>query len=327
VSRSPTRSAWTYPRRAIAACVGVVLALAVAACGDDEVEPTADYPATADEICLEVAQRLADERKKDPPSESPQDAEKLLADQLPIRLDGLSRLQALRPPPELVAASDEFMALTESRIEALEDALSAARDKDEDDYLAAQERFERLSDKARGIGEQVGFTECAEILPPAGQEDVLAAVEKLLTSPDSKKVCGEVVTERFTETAYGSIKKCETERGLPTATSLELLDVAGVAARSAFVDVEVVDFFGVSEQRRIELVFVDKTWKVDHSETLELPQDDEPKKNDGGSESKPDGQAGGEQTGSEPTATTGEQATTTPGDDTTPGGSGSGESP
>lgn len=331
VSRSATRHARTPPRRAIAACAGVALALGVAACGGDDVEPTADYPVAADEICLDVAEQLVDARKEvqrsggvDVPSESPQDAARLLELQIPIRLDGLSRLQALRPPLELVAASDEYLSLAESRVDALDQALTAAQDKDEDAYLTAQGRFERLSDKARGVGEQVGLEACAEVLPPAGQQDVLAAVEKMLTSPDSKKVCGELVTEGFAETAYGSVEKCETERGLPTAVSLELLDVAGVRATSAFVDVEVVDFFGVSKQQRIELVFVDKTWKVDHRETLEPPTDEKPKKGDEGSEPK----AGGQTTGEQTTTTTGEQATTTTtGDETAADGSGSAESP
>lgn len=285
MSRSGVTRARLHQRTAAATCGAIAIALAVGACGDDAPEPTPDYPAAADEICVYVAGQLAEARRKEPPPKTPEDAAKLIEVQTPIRLDGLSRLQALRPPPELVAASGQYLGLVGDRIDALDEALAAAKDEDEDAYLAAQERVERLSDKLRAVGEQAGFGACAEVLPPAGQEDVLAAVEKLLTSQDSKKVCRELVTERFAETAFGSVEKCEAER-FPTAVSLELLDVGGVGATSAFVDVDVVDFRGTSRQQRIELVFTHDVWKVDHRQALEEPPE-KPSNAAGGSAESP----------------------------------------
>jgi hypothetical protein len=273
----------TLVRRAIAACAAVVAASAIAACGGgDDSGPTPDFPSVADDICLDTARQLANARAGAQPPSSAKDAAELLDTQIPVRLDGLDRLHALEPPPELLTAWNQYLEITEDRINALDDALSAAEDADEDAYVVAQSRAERLADKSRQVAEQVGLETCAEILPPAGQQDVLAAVEKLETSQDANKVCNEVVTERFAETVFGSVEKCESQRGVPTVVSLDLLDVGGVGSTSAFVDVKVTDFFGAVRQQRIELVFDSKseTWKVDYREPLVNPEENKPAKNE-----------------------------------------------
>ena len=273
--------AQTRLRRTAAACAAIAVGLLVpAACGDDDSEPTADFPTLADEVCLDVAEELQEVRSDVVPPDSAEQAAELIELQLPVRLDGLERLQALRPPAELVAAWDQYLAAQEGRIDALDEALSAAQDERDGDFAAAQERVERLSDEARDAAEQAGLEECAELLPPAGQEDVLGVVEKLLTSADSKRICEQLVTERFVEAVYGSVETCIDQRGLPTASALELLDVGGIASTSAFVDVEVVDFVGVTRQQRIELVFDDKAeiWKVDYRQTLDEKKEKEESK-------------------------------------------------
>ena len=133
-------------------------------------------------------------------------------------------------------------------------------------------------------------------------------MEKVLTSPDSKKVCDEAVTDRFAEAAFGSVEKCASERGQPIIVSLDLLDVGGIAATSAFVDVKVTDFFNVVRQQRIELVFdaKSKTWKVDSREPLVSPE--EPKSSKDGKAAS--GQDEGDTT-TTPDATTGTSTTTT----------------
>ena len=42
--------------------------------------------------------------------------------------------------------------------------------------MVAQTSAEKLSDKSRQVAEQIGLDTCGEVLPPAGQEDVLATV-------------------------------------------------------------------------------------------------------------------------------------------------------
>jgi hypothetical protein len=282
----------TLAPRAIAACAAVALALAGAACDDDD-EPTADFPDAADDICLDVARQLADARDDVAPPDSPKEAADLLEVELPNRLDGLRRLQELQPPPELINAWNQYLTVAESRIDAADQELTAAKDSDEEAFREAQARFERLSDEARDIGEQAGLEACAEVLPPAGQEDVLTVVEKLFTSRDSKKVCDELVTERFVDSVYGSREKCESERGLPTAASLDLLDVGGVASISAFVDVKLTDYLGRIRQIRVELVFDEdsETWKVDYRQTLVEPPGEE-KAQTGGGETGASGETG-----------------------------------
>jgi hypothetical protein len=180
--------------------------------------------------------------------------------------------------------------------------------------VVAQTRAEQLNDKSRRVAEQLGLDTCAEVLPPAGQEDVLATVEKVLTSPDSEKVCDEAITDRFAETAFGSVEKCASKRGQPIIVSLDLLDVGGIAATSAFVDVKVTDFFDVVRQQRIELVFdaKSKTWKVDSREPLVGPEDGKSSKDEKAAPGSGQDEGGSEATTTPDETTTGSSTTTTP---------------
>lgn len=304
-----------------AALTAVALTFALAACGgDDADEPTPDFPLRADEACAQTAAELADVRGEQGPPASAGDAVQMIELQMPVRQDGLSELQALRPPAELVASWTEFIDAQEGKVAALEDALAAAQAEKQSAFNEAQEQFERLSDRARTAAEEAGLDDCAELLPPAGQEDVLAAVEELLTSPDSEKVCEKLMTERFVESVFGDVKKCKAERGIPTATSLELLDIGGVGGTWAFVDLAVTDFFGGNEQQRIELVFEgeedeDGEWKVDYRDRLSVPEekpDDEDSATEPAEETPGDEAAAGETTTGE--TTTGETTETETGE-------------
>lgn len=303
----------TLVRRGTAVCAAALIAATIAACGGDDSGPTPDFANVADDICLDTGRQLANARAAADPPDSSKDATKLLDTQLPIRRDELERLQALRPPPDLVSAWDQYLELKQDRIDALDDALAAAQDDDRKAYVVAQTRAEKLNDRSRQVAEQLGLDTCAEVLPPAGQEDVLATVEKVLTSPDSEKVCDEAITDRFAETAFGSVDKCASKRGQPSIVSLDLLDVGGIAATSAFVDVKVTDFFGVVRQQRIELVFdaESKTWKVDSREPLVSPEDGKPSKHGEPSQSGQD-EGGSEATTTPDETTTGTSTTTTP---------------
>ena len=295
-----------------AAATAVALMYALAACGagGDDDEPTPDFPLRADEACAQTAAELADVRGEQGPPASAGDAVQMIELQMPVRQDGLSELQALRPPAELAAPWAEFVDAQEGKVAALEDALAAAQAEKQTAFTEAQEKFERLSDEARTAAEEAGLEDCAELLPPAGQEDVLAAVEELLTSPDSEKVCEKLMTDRFVESVFGDVKKCKAERGIPTATSLELLDIGGVAGTWAFVDVAVTDFFGGNEQQRIELVFegeedADGEWRVDYRDRLSVPEE---KPEDKDAETEPADEESGDEAAAGET-TTGETTT------------------
>jgi hypothetical protein len=305
----------TLVRRGTAVCAAVLIAATIAACGDDDSGPTPDFTDVADDICLDTGRQLANARADADPPESSKEATQLLETQLPIRRDELERLQALQAPPDLVSAWDQYLELKQNRIDSLDDALAAAQDDDRKAYVVAQTRAEKLSDNSRQVAEQIGLDTCGEVLPPAGQEDVLATVEKVLTSPDSKKVCDEAITDRFAETAFGSVEKCASNRGQPIIVSLDLLDVGGIAATSAFVDVKVTDVFNVVRQQRIELVFdaKSKTWKVDSREPLVSPEDGRSSKH----EESP--QSGDDEGGGETTTTTPDESTTTTPDESTTG--------
>jgi hypothetical protein len=251
-----------------AAIIMAASLLALAACGSDEETDPGEFVADADAICLDTAREVANAREESAIPESPSLAEEVIDAELPARIQGLTRLQELEPPEQLAANWASFVAFEDERVVALEQGLVAAEREDAEAFADYQRRFERLSDKIADVGELLGLEACAELLPPAGQRDVAEAVEKLLTSFDSERVCGEVVTDRFIEAFYESVENCVATRPAPTAVSLKLLDSGGVASTYAFVDVEVTDFLGVKRQLRVELLFNGDTWKIDYRQPL-----------------------------------------------------------
>jgi hypothetical protein len=254
-----------------AALIAVVPLLALAACGSEEQPDPGEFVADADAICLDTARAAARARADTEVPQSPAQAAAVIDAELPARIDGLSRLRELEPPEQLAPTWAEFVAIEEQRVMAQEQGLSAAQQEDEESFADYQLRYERLSDRIAEVGGAVGLAACAELLPPAGQRDVAEAVEKLLTSFDSERVCGELVTERFLDAFYGNTQNCVATRPAPSAVSLKLLDSGGVASTYAFVDVEVTDFLGVKRQIRVELTFEDDTWKVDFRQPLTEP--------------------------------------------------------
>jgi hypothetical protein len=265
-------------RRAAAVVPLAIAATCLAACGGGGEGPVIgesdEFIERADEICLDTAQGLADARAEAGTAEEPAEAVALINSELPIRLDGLRRLQEVEAPSHQAEAWERFLAIQEDRVAAQEDALAAAQEADEDSFQSAEAEFERLSDEADELGARAGLGACANRLPPAGEGDVVEVVEDLLTSPDSARVCRDLVTENFVETVYGGEEQCEVSRGSPAAAAIDLLDVGGVESTSAFVDVEVQDFTGKVRQVRADLVFDpdSETWKVDYRQALIEPR-------------------------------------------------------
>jgi hypothetical protein len=259
------------PALRYAALIAVVPVLALAACGSDDEPDPGEFVAEADAACLDTARAVAKARADTEVPQSPAQAAAVIDAELPERIEGLGRLQALEPPEQLAVTWAEFLAIEEERVVAQEQGLAAANREDEEAFADYQLRYERLSDRLADVGAAVGLQDCAELLPPAGQRDVAEAVEKLLTSFDSERVCNEVVTERFLDAFYGNVQSCVDTRPAPTAVSLKLLDSGGVASTYAFVDVEVTDFLGVKRQIRVELAFEGDTWKVDFRQPLGEP--------------------------------------------------------
>jgi hypothetical protein len=258
--------------------VAIAAALSFAACGGGGDGPVIgesdEFIEQADQICLDTARDLAAARAEAGTAEEPAEAIALINSELPIRLDGLRRLQEVEPPSHDAEAWGQFLVIQEDRVAAQEDALAAAEEADADSFHRAEAEFESLSDEADELGARLGLTACANRLPPAGEGDVVEVVEDLLTSPDSARVCRDLVTENFVETVYGGEEQCEASRGAPAAAAIDLLDVGGVASTSAFVDVEVQDFTGKVRQMRADLVFdpESETWKVDYRQALIEPQ-------------------------------------------------------
>jgi predicted small lipoprotein YifL len=254
-----------------AALIAILALFALAACGSEEEPDPGEFVAEANSICLDTARQVTRERTDTEVPQSPAQAATVIDAELPARIEGLSRLQALEPPEQLASNWVQFVALQEQRVVAQEQGLSAAQREDDEAFADYQLRFERLSDDIAEFGVLLGLDACAELLPPAGQRDVAEAVEKLLTSFDSERVCSEAVTERFIDAFYGNVQNCIDTRPAPTAVSLKLLDSGGVASTYAFVDVEVTDFRGEKRQIRVELTFVGDAWRVDYRQPLSEP--------------------------------------------------------
>jgi hypothetical protein len=245
------------PALRYAVTIAIASLAVLAACGEEEQPDPGEFLSEAERICLDTARGVAKVRAVADIPRSPAEAATLLDREIPVRTEGLTRLQALEPPDQLAPAWTSYLSLDEERVAAQQEGLDAAEQDDPDAFADYQVRFERLSDRLAETGTQIGLEACAELLPPAGQRDVAEVVERLLTSFDSGRVCEEAVTERFIDT-----------RPAPDAVSLKLLDSGGVASTYAFVDVEVTDFLGEKRQLRVELTFDDNTWRVDYRQPL-----------------------------------------------------------
>jgi hypothetical protein len=267
-----------------AALIAILPLLVLAACGSDEEPDPGEFVAEANETCLDTARQVARARADTEIPQSPAQAATVIDAELPARIEGLSRLQALEPPEQLASNWVQFVALQEQRVVTQEQGLAAAQREDDQAFADYQLRFERLSDDLAEFGTLLGLEACAELLPPAGQRDVAETVERLLTSFDSERVCTEAVTERFIDAYYASVQNCIDTRPAPTAVSLKLLDSGGVASTYAFVDVEVTDFLGEKRQIRVELVFDGGTWRVDNRQPLSEPANQSPDAEDASAE-------------------------------------------
>jgi hypothetical protein len=256
------------PALRYAVTIAIASLAVLAACGEEEQPDPGEFLSEAERICLDTARGVAKVRAVADIPRSPAEAATLLDREIPVRTEGLTRLQALEPPDQLAPAWTSYLSLDEERVAAQQEGLDAAEQDDPDAFADYQVRFERLSDRLAETGTQIGLEACAELLPPAGQRDVAEVVERLLTSFDSGRVCEEAVTERFIEAFYGNVQDCIDTRPAPDAVSLKLLDSGGVASTYAFVDVEVTDFLGEKRQLRVELTFDDNTWRVDYRQPL-----------------------------------------------------------
>ncbi len=99
--------------------------------------------------------------------------------------------------------------------------------------------------------------------PPSDRAQVTAAIDALLTDPDSGRVCRRVMTDGLVETAYGDLQGCLSGRGdEPLARSFEIrsLELSGDAASA-----EAIPRGGIysGESLEVEAVRVPGGWRID----------------------------------------------------------------
>lgn len=74
--------------------------------------------------------------------------------------DGLDELRALEPPEDVEATYDEWIAIGDDTVRALDRAIDAAEDGDEAEVLRIQEETAALNERADGLAEALAFESC-----------------------------------------------------------------------------------------------------------------------------------------------------------------------
>ncbi|HKJ36150.1 MAG TPA: hypothetical protein VKA36_06250 [Solirubrobacterales bacterium] len=99
---------------------------------------------------------------------------------------------------------------------------------------------------------------------PSDAEQVEAAIEALLTDPDSERVCREVMTKGLVQTAYGDVQGCLSGRGAePLARSVKIKGFNGFHGdRVAGVVVPKGGLYG-GEELEVEAVRAGGAWRID----------------------------------------------------------------
>lgn len=242
--------------------LAVAPVLALAACGSDDGD---DFLTDADSICREGAVELVDTRAEAGVPDGPEEQAELDSADLAVREETLGQLQTLEAPDDLAGQYDEFLGLREQLVANLTEynALFAESQRpDEAKVQELDEEFYSLFDEQQALGSEVGFEECAAILPDDVEEQVSSYVENTLETADPT-FCTEAYTENFVE-QIGGLEKCEkSESDDSAAGPVEILDVGGVSEVNGYFDFVPESGPNEGQPATVSLVYEDGVYKRD----------------------------------------------------------------
>jgi ElaB/YqjD/DUF883 family membrane-anchored ribosome-binding protein len=147
-------------RRLLLAALAALAALALPACGSESEQLNAqDLLSRADELCREGQERFAQIQEEAPANSK--DAQEQTDELVGVAEDELNELRSLRPPPELQAGYDEYLAARGRALELMEEGRDAAEDRDAAAYGKAQVEVAAEAGKRRKLAAAVGLKACS----------------------------------------------------------------------------------------------------------------------------------------------------------------------
>jgi hypothetical protein len=148
-------------RRGAAAIALMGAALALAGCGDDAEQVSAEeLVSRGDEICAEGRKRFDEVQSRSLPNASAAAAQ--TSQLVEVATDELNELRDIRPPDELRERYDRYLEARGRALELLEQGQEAAQEKDADAYVKAQAEAAAAQAERLKLARAVGFKECSK---------------------------------------------------------------------------------------------------------------------------------------------------------------------
>lgn len=151
---------------ALLAAAVAVSAAALAGCGDDAEQLSAEeLVSRGDELCREGQRRFAEIQAEPPANAS--DALAQTDELVAVASDELNELRKLRAPEELSDPYERYLEARSSALELLEEGRDAAGGRDAAAYAEAQAKISADSAKRRKLAAAVGFEACSSPKAPS----------------------------------------------------------------------------------------------------------------------------------------------------------------
>lgn len=151
--------------RPITSLAAAVVALGLAACGDDDSAPSgpltkAEYIAAADEVCQSF-ETTGDQLEEDlQNAEGNEQASQIVSDGADQAEETLADLKALQPPDEIAEQANEFVAITEEGIGIIREFSEAIAADDPAQTADVGRRLNENDVAGDEVAAEIGFKEC-----------------------------------------------------------------------------------------------------------------------------------------------------------------------
>jgi hypothetical protein len=228
------------PVRFCAPLIALLLAVALAACGDSG-SSGEDFVAETDEVCVEQVRNFQEVEDRLGSSTSIEEEAKMQKELMPIREESLTSLEELEAPEESEKAWKRYLDLRRELLDLRKDQIVLLEKGDEEALEPLNEKISQRNDELDEVGKEADLLACASVLPKDQAKEAEEVVEEVALTTDPKRVCKELVTQNYLDTGFeGKYEECakfQKEEADNFAEDLKVEKVDGVADTSASVTI------------------------------------------------------------------------------------------
>ena len=222
----------------------------------EEAGPTSEeFIAQADDVCTSSSQEsertIADFGVPENQKEDFALGKKLLE----IRRDRLQKLRALEASEELRDKWDAYLEVRQESFDVIQERYKGLKSGDDIDAAELLNQAKKLDDEWQSIGEEIGFTACANKLA-AGDEKQIEDLITQFFEGEPTKTCSEVVAEIYLEYLGGKDGCVE---NLEQASDISISDIEGINGVTANA---VVTGSSYGKRVSVEITSEDGAYKV-----------------------------------------------------------------